>query len=59
MSSRKNYTINSQEVHGYAKSWLSEKLSIKDHGHKCTKSVIVEILLLAAARITSIFDGIL
>lgn len=57
MRSRKNYTINSQEVHGYAKSWLSEKLiDLKDHGPKCTQSVILEVLLLAAARLTSIFD---
>ena len=43
-------------MHGYAKSWLGEKLSIGDHGPKCTKTVVLEVLLLAAARLTSIFD---
>jgi hypothetical protein len=56
MRSRKNYSINSQEVHGYAKSWLGEKLSLEYEGYKCTKSVIVQVLLLAAARVSSIFD---
>jgi putative transposase len=32
-------------------------VGLADHGHKCTASVIISILLYAASRITSVFDA--
>jgi putative transposase len=55
MRSRKKNTITSQEVHQYAKNWLSEELGLQDYGRKCKKSVLLSIMLVAAARICSIY----
>lgn len=50
----KTLTVGAGEVHGYARRWLQEGLSLKDHGPKCTAARICSILLKAAARISSI-----
>ena len=55
MRSRKNDTITSEHVHGIARRWLLNQLSFQQ-GYKCTAPVLLNILLLAAARATSIFD---
>jgi putative transposase len=54
---RKKYTITSWEVHDRAASTIQTHVGLADHGHKCTASVIISILLYAAARITSVFDA--
>jgi len=56
MRSRKNHTITSEDVHGIARRWLLNQLSLTHQGYKCTAPVLLNILLLAAARATSIFD---
>ena len=47
-------TLRSPEVHAWAVSWM-EALQFGDQGPKCTRAVVFNILLIAAARMTSIF----
>lgn len=54
MRSRTKCTLRSGEVHAWAISWM-EALQFGDQGPKCTKAVVFNILLIAAARMTSIF----
>ena len=54
MHSRKNCTVSSRDVQQWAQNQIGEHLSIKDHGKKCTQDVLLKVLLLAAAGITSI-----
>jgi len=55
MRSRKDYIITKDEVHGYANQWLSSALRLEYEGTKCTAGTLLEILLIAAARVVSIF----
>jgi len=56
MRSRKNeYIITKAEVHGYAEDWLAGALPLEYAGRKCTKTVLLQILLLAASRVVSVF----
>jgi len=55
MRSRKDYIILKEEVHEYANLWLSSALRLEYEGTKCTGGTIFEILLIAAARVVSIF----
>lgn len=55
MCQRKTVAINASEVHGYARRWMDECLKWEDHGPKCTVSVIIALLLKAAARMSSIY----
>jgi hypothetical protein len=57
MRSGKKYSISSREVHDRAAGTIQEHVRLTDHGHKCTASKIITILLYAASRITSIFDA--
>ncbi len=57
MRSGTKYTISSREVHDRTASTIQTHVGLADHGHKCTASVIISILLYAASRITSIFDA--
>ena len=57
MRSRTKYTITSRDVHDRTASTVQEHVGLADHGHKCTASVIISILLYAASRITSVFDA--
>jgi len=55
MRSRKIHTLSSLGVQALAQAWLSESLKLEDHGWKCTADVIWKVVLLAAARMTSLF----
>jgi hypothetical protein len=55
MRSRKIHTVSSRGVQALAQAWLSESLKLEDHGWKCTADVIWKVVLLAAARMTSLF----
>ena len=53
MRSRTSHTISSREVHGWALNWLLATNLLKDRGWLCTASVVWNIVLRAAARMTS------
>lgn len=53
MPSQQKFTLSSGEVHAYAVSWL-EPLGLKERGTKCTREVLIRVLFLAAARISSV-----
>jgi putative transposase len=55
MRSRGQYIITKDEVHGYANHCLSSSLKLEYEGTKCTSSILLQILLIAAARAVSIF----
>ena len=55
MRSRQDYIIRKDEVHGYADHWLSSALKLEYEGTKCTTSTLMQILLIAASRVVSIF----
>lgn len=57
MRSGTKYSISSREVHDRTASTIQEHMRITDHGHKCSASVVISILLYAASRITSVFDA--
>jgi hypothetical protein len=52
-----NYTAADVKVHDYAAGYLHDYVGIKDHGSKCTSSVLISVLLFAAAWMTSIHDA--
>lgn len=51
----RGYIITKDEVHGYANYWLSASLRLEYEGYKCNGSVLLQILLIAAARVVSLF----
>lgn len=51
------FTINGTDVEQCAAAILGEALELADHGPKCRASVLLHLLLYAAARITSLFDA--
>lgn len=55
MRSRKNHSLNSREVHAWTLEWLVQARLLKDHGWLCTAPVVWNLVLRAAARMTSIF----
>lgn len=55
MHSQTEYIITKQEVHGVAEYWLGNALKLEYQGYKCNASMVVQILLLAASRVVSIF----
>jgi putative transposase len=55
MRSRKDYIITKDEVYGHAIDWLSCALRLEYEGTKCTASTLYQVLLIAAARVVSIF----
>lgn len=55
MRSKSSVVITEQQVQAYAQSWLSENLAWEDAGWKCTAQTVWRMLLLAAARRTSIY----
>lgn len=55
MRSRKDYIITKDEVHGLAHHWLSTALRLEYRGTKCTANTLIQILLIAASRVASIF----
>jgi putative transposase len=54
MCSRGDYIVTKDEVHGYASHWLAA-LRLEYEGRKCTGSTLIQILLIAAARVVSIY----
>ena len=55
MRSRADYIVTKEEVYGYANHWLGSALRLEYEGTKCTASTLLQILLIAAARVVSIF----
>jgi hypothetical protein len=55
MRSRPDYIVTKDEVHGYANHWLSTALRLEYEGTKCTASILLQVLLIAASRVVSIF----
>lgn len=55
MRSRPDYIVTKDEVYGYANEWLGSALRLEYEGTKCTASTLLQILLIAAARVVSIF----
>jgi hypothetical protein len=55
MRSQRQYILTKDEVYGYANDWLSTALRLEHRGRKCTSSVLFSILLIAAARVVSVF----
>jgi putative transposase len=56
MRSRKNeYIITKDEVHADANEWLGTALHLEYNGRKCTSTVFLQILLIAASRVVSVF----
>ena len=55
MRSRKQYIITKDEVHHHADFWLSSALKLEYEGTKCIASILLQVLLLAASRMASIF----
>jgi hypothetical protein len=55
MRSRKNSIVSSTEVHQWALQWLLDAKLLKDHGWLCTATVVWNVVLRAAARMTSVF----
>lgn len=55
MRSQRDYILTKDEVHGYANQWLAGALKLEYEGTKCTGSTIIQILLIAASRMASIF----
>jgi len=55
MRSRSDYILTKEEVYGYANHWLESALRLEYNGTKCSGSVVIAVLLIAAARVVSIF----
>ena len=56
MRSRKgDYILTKDEVHGYANYWLGTALRLEYEGRKCTSTTLLQILLIAASRVVSVF----
>jgi len=55
MRSQKQYILTKSEVHAEAEQWLATTLRLEYKGYKCTTSVLLQILLIAAARVVSLF----
>jgi hypothetical protein len=55
MRSSREYIITKSEVHAYAEDWLGTALRLEYQGYRCTTSVLLQILLIAAARVVSLF----
>lgn len=55
MRSRKQYILTKDEVHGYANFWLDNALRLEYQGRRYSSSDVISVLLIAAARVVSIF----
>lgn len=55
MRSRRDYIVAKDEVYGYARYWLVSALRLEYQGSKCTSSTLYQVLLIAAARMVSLF----
>jgi len=55
MRSRQQYIITKDEVYGYANYWLKKSLRLEYEGTRCTASTLLQVMLIAASRMVSIF----
>jgi hypothetical protein len=55
MRSQTEYIITKAEVHAYAEDWLGTALRLEYQGYKCSTSTLLQVLLIAAARVVSVF----
>ena len=55
MRSRNDYILTKDEVYGYANCWLESSLRLEYEGTKCSGNMVIAVLLIAAARVVSIF----
>ena len=55
MRSQGDYIVTKDEVYSYANTWLASALRLEYAGTKCNSSILLQILLIAAARVVSIF----
>jgi putative transposase len=55
MRSQTDYIVTKDEVYSYASDWLASALRLEYAGTKCTGSILLHVLLIAAARVVSIF----
>ena len=55
MRSHQQYIVTKDEVHGYANYWLQKSLRLEYAGTKCTGSTLLQVMLIAASRMVSIF----
>lgn len=55
MRSRRDYIVTKDEVYRYANEWLGSALRLEYEGTKCSTSTLLQVLLIAAARVVSIF----
>lgn len=55
MRSQTDYIVTKDEVHGYANHWLGSALKLQYGGRKCNASILLQVLLIAAARVASVF----
>lgn len=55
MRSKTSLTVTDRQVQALAEEWLSESLALKAGGWKCTTQVVWQIVMLAAARMISLF----
>jgi putative transposase len=53
----RQFTVSGRDVEECAEALLEESLELPDQGRKCRASVVLHVLLYAAARITSLFDA--
>jgi hypothetical protein len=54
-SQKGDYILTKDEVHGYANYWLGAALRLEYEGRKCTGTTLLQILLIAASRVVSVF----
>lgn len=54
-SQKRDYILTKDEVHGYANEWLGTALRLEYVGRKCTGTTLLQILLIAASRVVSVF----
>ena len=55
MRPQTEYIITKSEVHTYAEDWLGTALRFEYQGYKCSGSILLQVLLIAAARVVSLF----
>jgi hypothetical protein len=55
MRPQTEYIITKSEVYADAEDWLGTALRFEYQGYKCTSSVLLQVLLIAAARVVSVF----
>jgi len=55
MRSRRDCIVTKDEVHDLANVWLGSALRLKYEGTKCTASTLLQVLLMAAARVVSVY----